>query len=410
MTQIEDNLTPRPRSARELGIMQGNPPPPEKRPSLTNWDLAPFNRWTFQHIEDLFPIARVGARSGGARPLADATADLSGVTFTATEDRRLTLADHLAESYTDAFMVLHRGRVITETYFNDQTPLTRHLAQSVSKSLVGALVGVLHGDGLIDLQAPVSDVLPELAQSGYGDARIWQVLDMRSGVRFTEDYNLPGSDMTRIDMAAGWRPTPDGTPRETIRSVIASLPRIRPHGQSFSYRSIETDLLAWVCEHVTDMPLPRLLSERIWQPVGAEADGFFTVDSAGTALADGGFCATLRDFARFGEAMRRAISDAGDTPIPHDWARATTKPDPDGFDWPYTVLSPKGGYRRQWWVHDRTRGDIMARGVFGQLIYIDAEAELTVVKLSTWPDYLMPGYIADTMAAIAAIRQALADT
>lgn len=389
--------------------MCGHPPPPEKRPTLENWDLPPFNRWSFQNVRSLIPTVDVFRGTGAPLPLERDPQELDGLRFTALDGSRKTLRDCLQETYTDGFLVCHRGRVVTEQYFNDMTPQTLHLSQSVAKSLVGTLVGVLHGEGRLDLAAPLTAYVPELARCGYGDATLDQVLDMQSGVRFVEDYGAPHSDMTRIDVASGWRPAPPGSPPTTIRDVILSLPKLRPHGALFEYRSVESDVLAWVMERATGRTLAELLSDRIWSKLGAERDAYFTVDAAGTALADGGFNATLRDYARFG-AMVLAGGRAGGTQVlPESWIEACRSGDPAKFREPYTTVSPRGSYRRQWWVHDQDRGDIMARGVFGQLIYIDRQADFLAVKLSTWPDYLVPTFTVDTLRAVLAIREALSE-
>lgn len=396
-----------PRSARELGIMQGFPPPPEKRPTLENWDLAPFNRWSFQNVRMLFPTADVDRGPGPAARFDRDPQDLGGLAFSTADGRRTTVSESLSETYTDGFLVCHRGRLVTELYFNDMTARTPHLSQSVAKSVVGALAGVLDGEGRLDLDAPLADIVPELGASGYARATLRQVLDMRSGVRFTEDYGVPGSDMTRVDIASGWRPPRLGEPVPIIRDVILSLPQERPHGGPFSYRSIETDVVAWVLERVSGRPLAELLSDRIWSRIGAECNAFFTVDGAGTALADGGFNASLRDYARFGAMMLAGGRAGGAQIVPGDWIEATRRGDPAAFGAPYTAVSPNGAYSRKWWIHDCARGDIMARGVFGQFLYIDFETDFLAAKLSTWPDYLIDSFTMDTLACVLSIRDAL---
>ncbi len=398
----------KPRSARELGIMRGFPPPPEKRPGPENWDLPPFNRWSFMNIRSLFPTVDVKTDGRRSRPLPEALRDLSAIRFRDHAGDTITLSAFLERSFTDGFLVLHRGRVISEEYFNDMREDTPHLSQSVAKSIVGTLAGILRDHGLVDPTEPLVSYVPELAHCGYHDATLAHALDMTSGVRFTEDYNAPDSDMTRIDIAAGWRPPPDGDSRSTIRDVILTLPKIRDHGERFEYRSIETDVVAWALERAAGRSLAELVSEYIWKPIGAEHDGFFTVDAAATALADGGFNATLRDFARFGLMMQND-GRAGDLQVvPKAWVDDCAAGHVPVELPPYCDICPEGAYANFWWVHNSVAGDFMARGVFGQMIYIDRAARLTIVKLSTWPDYLIPDFTRDALAAFAAIRDHLA--
>ena len=398
----------RPRTAREMGIMQGFPPPPEKRPTLENWDLPPYNRWSFQNIRTLFPTTDV-RRAGRIIPFPLDLQDVSRIPYEGADGKTRSVAHGLNLTYADGFLVCHRGRLKAETYLNDMTPHSQHLSQSVAKSIVGTLAGVLHHEGLLDLNAPLRDLVPELAECGYAEATLNQALDMQTGVRFSEDYGVPNSDMTRIDIASGWRPPRPGEAVPTIRDVILTLPQERPHGESFLYRSIETDVIAWAIERAAGAPLAQLLSDRIWSRIGAERDAFFTVDSAGTVLADGGFNATLRDYARFGLMMlnRGRVGDA--QVVPEAWVESCRVGEPDKFGAPYTNTMPKGAYRRQWWMLDAERGDIMARGVFGQLIYIDFESDFLAVILSTWPDYLIDSFKVEGFRLITAVRDALSE-
>ncbi|MGD8349556.1 MAG: serine hydrolase [Gammaproteobacteria bacterium] len=402
-----DKSVLKPRTALELGIMRGFPPPPEKRPDLSNWDLAPFNRWSFMNIRNLFPTVDVKADSAAIRDLPARPGDLSKIEFEDHQGRRTGLAAFLDASYTDGFLVLHRGEIVTETYFNNMRPDTPHLSQSVAKSVIGALAGILHRQGLIDPEAPLVEYVPELGRCGYRQAKLSHALNMTSGVRFVEDYNQPDSDMTRIDIASGWRPLPTGSAPSTIRDIILTLPQIRPHGKIFEYRSVETDVVAWVLERAADRSLAELTSEFIWKRIGAEHDAFFTVDRAATALADGGFNATLRDYARFGLMMQNDGRVDGSEVVPASWVEACANGDRSLFGPPHTDACPDGAYSNFWWVNNVEIGDFMARGVFGQMIYVNRAAELTIVKLSTWPDYLIENFKRDSLAAFRAILAAL---
>lgn len=406
-SETHKHTMPIPRTARELGIMQGFPPPPEKRPTLENWDLAPFNRWSFQNVRSLIPTVDVRRGDGAPAPLPVAHQAISNLVFRTHAGDVSTVGDWLRRSYTDGLLLMHRGKILAEIYDNGMERHTPHLSQSVSKSIMSALVGVLAADGLFDLDAPLIEIIPELAGSGYADATLAQVLDMRSGVRFDETYGAASSDMTRIDIASGWRPPTGGQPASTIRDVILTLPKERPHGGPFLYRSIESDVLAWAMERAAGQTLADLVSTRIWQPIGAERDAYFTVDAAGTALADGGFNATLRDYARFGLMILNQGRTGDVQVVPNAWIEQSRSGDARAFGPPYTTVSPKGAYRNQWWIHDVTRGDIMARGIFGQMIFIDPQSDFLMVKLSSWPQYLIDAANIDAISAAMMLREAL---
>jgi len=387
--------------------MRGFPPPPEKRPGPSDWDLAPFNRWSFLNMRSLFPTADVKSDCSSIKPLPVAEQDLHSIQFTDQSGNKTTVSEFIDNTYTDGFMVLHRNRVITENYYNEMLSDTPHLSQSVAKSIVGSLVGILCDQGILDIEAPLIDYVPELASCGYKDANLGHALTMTSGVQFVEDYNAPHSDMTRIDIACGWRPAPEGDQQTTIRDVILSLPKIRGHGEIFSYRSVETDVVAWVIERATAKSLSELVSELIWQKIGAEHDAFFTVDKAATAVASGGFNATLRDYARFGLMMQND-GLVGDTRVvSKHWVERCASGNNSLYRKPYTDTCPNGAYSNFWWVDNIIKGDFMARGVFGQMIYINREAELTIIKLSTWPDYQNPDFTRNSLLAFEAIHQQL---
>ena len=397
-----------PKTARELGIMQGFPPPPEMRPTLENWDLPPFNRWSFQNVRSLIPTTDVFRGAAGVpSDLPEAPEPLESVGVVRESGDKQTLDQFLTATYTDGFLVHFKGRIVLERYMNGMDRDTLHLSQSVAKSVVGLLAGVLVGQGRLNVEAELAGIVPEMGASGYAGATVDDALDMRSGVRFSEEYNTPESDMTRIDIASGWRPAPSAGPRSTIRDVLLSLPQERPHGGEFSYRSIETDAVAWAMERAAGAPLAELLSREIWQKIGADRDAYFTVDTAGTALADGGFNATLRDYARIGIMVLEGGRAQGMSVVPDAWIDQMRTGDPSVFGEPYTETTPRGAYRRFWWIRDADRGDIVARGVFGQMIYVDPESTLVVVKLSTWPDYVIPDLTRDTFRAVDAIRDAL---
>ncbi|MFA9419304.1 MAG: serine hydrolase domain-containing protein [Gammaproteobacteria bacterium] len=401
------NQPTKPQTARELGIMRGFPPPPEKRPGPSNWDLPPFNRWSFLNMRSLFPTVDVKSSCGGIKPLSVAKQDLLSIEFTDHKGASTTVSEFIDNTYTDGLIVLHRNRVIAENYYNEMLPDTPHLSQSVSKSIVGCLAGILCDRGILDIEAPLIDYVPELASCGYKDAKLGHALSMTSGVQFVEDYNVPHSDMTRIDIACGWRPAPEGDEQPTIRDVILSLPKIREHGEIFNYRSVETDVVAWAIERATAKSLSELVSELIWQKIGADHDAFFTVDKAATAVASGGFNATLRDYARFGLMMQNDGVVGDIRVVSKHWVDSCASGNHSLYRKPYTDTCPNGAYSNFWWVDNIIKGDFMARGVFGQMIYINREAELTIVKLSTWPDYKKPDFTRNSLLAFEAIRQQL---
>jgi CubicO group peptidase (beta-lactamase class C family) len=387
-------------------VMQGFPPPPPARISHENWDRPPHNRWAFSNVRQVLPTRPVPRGEGAPSTLARDDHDLSALEFTGPDGRKRTLDGFLDETYTDGLIVLRRKAILFERYMGHFGRHSLHLSQSVAKSVVGTVAGILIHQGKLDPEAPMSALVPELARCGYAEATLAQVLDMRSGVRFNEDYTDPDSDVSQIDFAAGWKPARPGK-FTSVYDLALTLPKERAHGGRFQYRSIETDMIGWACERAAGAHLCDLVSALVWQPMGAEQEACFTVDRAGTALADGGFNASLRDYARFGLIYADEGRFNGRQIVPAAWVAACRTGDTAAFGAPYSDVLPGGAYSRQWWVRDPARGVIMARGVFGQMIYVDPERSLVIVKLSTWPDFTNPDRFLLTLAAVDAIADAV---
>jgi CubicO group peptidase (beta-lactamase class C family) len=393
-------------SGTRLPIMEGSPP--DLVPPRMDWDRGPWNRWAFQHVREVLPTAEVWRGKGPVRELPRGDRDLDGLAVTGPEGQAMTLAGLLDETYTDGFLVLKNGAVVYERYFNGMGERTLHLSQSVAKSFTGALAGILVGHGLLDVQAPVTQYLPELNDTAYRGATLQQVLDMTTGVRFSEDYTDSHSDIGKLDVASGWKPIPPDSdssfrwPHHMFELILGLDQLERRHGDLFAYRSIETDVLAFVMERVTGKRLPQLLSEEIWQKAGMEESACMTVDPAGYALADGGLNACLRDYGRFGQMLLEG------SVVPPQWTLATRSGDHAIFKEPYTYSLPEGAYKNQFWIEDAGSRAIMARGVFGQMIHVDFDHNMVVVKLSSWPDFLNVPYSVATLGAVHAIGAALA--
>jgi CubicO group peptidase (beta-lactamase class C family) len=373
-----------------------------------DWDRSPWNRWTFQHVRELVPTVQVWRGEGPVTPLPAAHQDIDDIGFT-LDGKTRTIGSFLHSSYTDGFLVLHRGRVIAERYLNGMTEQTPHLSQSVAKSIVGTVAGILIHQGLIDPAAPLTRYLPELSATAYRSAAVQHVLDMTSGVVFDETYTATDSHMAWLDSACGWKKPRNNHWPHSVRELVLRLTALEcPHGASFRYRSIETDVLAFVLERVSGTSLAELVSRELWQPMGAEEDGYFTVDPEGYALADGGFNATLRDYARFALLHLGHGTIAGRPIVPAAWIEDTIAgARHDLFQGDYRQVLPSGAYHNQFWVEGGCSRAYMARGVFGQFIYIDPEAEFAAVKLSSWPDFVNSTRSREALAAVKALREAL---
>ncbi|RWI48928.1 MAG: class C beta-lactamase-related serine hydrolase [Mesorhizobium sp.] len=367
-----------------------------------DWDRGPWNRWAFQHVREILPTVEVWRGNGHRGRFARKECDLDMLAVETSRGDVATLAGLLDETYTDGFLVLKEGAIAYERYFNGMTERTLHLSQSMAKSVTGTLAGILIGRGLMDPAAKVTAYLPELEQTGWDSASLQQVLDMTTGVKFSEAYTDRYSEIGQVDVASGWKPVPPGSdpafewPRHMWELVLRLKQTTRPHGAAFEYRSIETDVIALAMERVTGKRLAELVSEEIWQKIGAEENASFTVDPAGYALADAGFSATLRDYGRFGQM----ILEQGAGIVPSEWINATRS---GKHSADFHPSLPRGSYRNQFWIMDPDSRTLMCKGVFGQFIIIDFEHSMVAVKLSSYPDFTNDAYSIATYRAVQAI-------
>lgn len=375
----------------KLGWMVGSPPPPDKRVAHADGSLYQFpkTRWSFANFRQLVPSVNIpsGTRKAAALPSA-LRDDIDKLTFTPLgQRRRMSWAQSLEANYTDAIVVLHRGSIVYERYMGVMSPSQPHMAMSVTKSFTGLLGAMLEHEGLLDPDAPVSELIPELANGAYRGATVRDVMDMRTGVRFSEDYSDPTAEVWQYVRAARVFPQPTGyRGPEGFHAFLETLKQEGPHGAGFYYKTVNTDVLGWLIHRASGRNMPELLAERIWGRLGAEHDAYMLVDGLGTPFAGGGLNATARDMARFGEMMRHSGRYNGKQIVPATVVQqiqrgaSQTAFKTAGFHW-------LRGYSfcHQWWVSHNAHGAYLARGVHGQTIYIDPVAEVVIARFGSHP-------------------------
>lgn len=371
--------------------MVGSPPPPERQIRFADGSAYQFPqlRWSFANLAALVPTVRVPRQGDPSVDLPRAERDdLDDLLFTPLRGNHpMSWAESLAANYTDAVLVLHRGRIVQERYFGVMGPTQLHTALSVTKGVLGLLGEVLIAEGALDRQAPVACLVPELAASAFGNATVGQLLDMSTALDYREDYADPRSGIWAHAAAGGVLPRPPGYQGpDGFRAFLQTVGPAGDHGQVFGYRTVNTDALAWVLERLTGLPLASLLSQRLWQPMAAEQDARFSVDRHGVAFAGGGLNTTLRDLARLGELLRLGGQVGGRQILP----AAAVQRLQHSVEPPVRLRRidvPMSGwrYRSMWWATHNAHGAFMARGVHGQALYIDPLAELVIARYASHP-------------------------
>ena len=372
---------------RPTEIMRGSPPAPEAQVTRANWRTFPAIRWGFHHVRELLPTAEI-RRSVRPTPLPEAPSDFAKLAFTAPDGTPTTIAATLHDTFADALLIMHRGTLVHEWYGEGLTPTTPHLICSISKSMAGTLGGILVARGLLDPQAKVTTYLPELEASVYGGCIVRNLLDMTVAVAFEENYEDPAGDVARYRYASGWDVPPPGIPGGDQRGFLKTARASgKPHGKVFHYVSPNTDVLGWVYERACGQPYARILSEFLWQPMGAEDDASITLDNHGAARVAGGVSVTARDLARFGEMIRcRGVAN-GQQVVPGWWIDDIhLNGDPVAWsDGDLADIFPGGRYRSKWYTIDQARNDLAGIGIHGQWLYIDNDTDTVIVKLATQP-------------------------
>tara|TARA_Y100000815_G_scaffold272522_1_gene301616 strand:- start:1895 stop:3067 length:1173 start_codon:yes stop_codon:yes gene_type:complete len=258
-----------------------------------------------------------------------------------------------------ALVVLKDGQIVYENYFKGTQPDDLRISWSVAKSYLSALVGILLDEGAIaSLDDPVTTYAPKLKGTAYDGATLRNVLNMASGVTFDEDYLDPDSDINKMGRALALGGELD--------DFTASLKdTFTTPGSQWQYVSIDTHVIGMVVRGATGRSVTDLLSEKIITPMGLEYAPYYVTDGAGVAFVLGGLNLTTRDYARMGQMFLQNGRYNGQQIVPADWVAASTAP---------SAPTAEGqiGYGYQWWIpQDATEGEFMARGVYGQYIYIN---------------------------------------
>jgi len=372
-----------------------------------NYDRAPHQPWSFLHMREIVPSARIPA-SGNASPLPRDEHDLSERSFT-HGGRLYTIAQMIEETFVDGLLVLRDGKVVFDYFRPGMMPATTHILQSVSKTLTATLTGILIEQGRFDVDTTVPDIIPELGGTCWDGCTIQHLLDMRSGTAFDEsDYEDQDSESYRGFRILGWLPRLPDDPSPT--EYIAQMHNNRPHGGDFEYRSICTDVLGWCMERATGEPFAELYAREVWEPMGgSEAD--FLVGPGNFPLTSGGFCITLQDLAVFGQMWLRDGVANGHQIVPRWWIDRMRTADSEliaafassaeGKDSP-----PQAFYHDQWWVLDAKAGIYSGSGIHGQQLMVHHPSNTVVARLSSWPRPWVEAYADLAEAGVLALCEA----
>lgn len=387
------------------------PIPREKQVTLANWRKAPFNKWSFSHVREIVPSAQIANDPAAVRQLPVAAVDLSDVSVESGGVRR-SFGEFLDYTDTDGLVVLHRGKIVHESYAGETGKATPHILMSVSKSVLGLLMGILEEQQAFSLDTRIEAIIPEVSKAAFAGASLRDLLDMRVGIKFDENYAATDGAIIAYRKAQGWDPIMPGEEPSDLRRFFEVLTETDGrHNGIFHYVSPNTDLLGWVIERTTGRRYADLVTELLWQPMGAEYDAYITVDRLGAPRCAGGMCTTTRDLARVGQLLVEGGRNGDRQIVPQAWIEDIfTKGDRGAWDTgdfiDYFPSMPMH-YRSKWYVLHGAAPIAFGLGVHGQNVFVDRTNAIVIAKFSSQAQALDAERITATMAAVEAIRSRL---
>ncbi|WP_395018491.1 serine hydrolase domain-containing protein [Dongia sp.] len=365
-------------------------------PSAARADDAPFgNRDTMWRSEHYIGALRHMGEIYFARPVkrGDTASELpqgeaiDSLTYR-HDGKDIPIEDYFSRARSTGLIVLKDGKVVYERYLLAADRNSLFTSWSMAKSFTSTLVGFAIGDGLIkSVDDPIDQYVPGLKGSGFEGVPIKAVLQMSSGVDFVEDYDRPESDINTL-----WAATIQYNTKPVTEFLSHARPG-KPPFSTFNYSGLDTSALGWLVSSVTRKPLADYLSEKLWVPLGMQADANWNLDGDGGGANEIAYCclnATLRDYARFGQFLLNGGNWNGRQLLPAGWVAEATHPDrpqvmPGKLHEGWTL-----GYQYQWWVFpdgSDSIGGFTAQGINGQFLYVNPKERLVIIATNAWREF-----------------------
>jgi CubicO group peptidase (beta-lactamase class C family) len=296
------------------------------------------------------------------------------------QSQSINVGDYLKRTDVTALLILKDGKIRYENYWLTGGEKVKWLSMSVGKSFISALIGIALDQNYIkSIEDPITMYVSQLKNSAYDGVRIKDILQMSSGASWNEDYGDPNSDINRsvrIFALGG-----------SLDEFAASLTNENKPGTFNRYNSTDTQVLGMLLREATGISVTQFMQEMLWEPMGAEENAFWLLDSKNMEVAYGGLNATARDYAKLGELYRLKGKLNGKQIVPSEWINASIKPDaPHLMPGENSLSDYPLGYGYQWWIPDSS-GDYMAIGVYNQFIYISPENNTVIVHLAANKKY-----------------------
>jgi CubicO group peptidase (beta-lactamase class C family) len=384
-------------TAKELKLMEGFPPPVDKRVNRSNAvNTYPYIRWSFLNMRSVYPSAKIKNADKAVSLTRTIDKGIANVKVKNPQTKEMVeLSTYLKHSYTDSLVVIKDDSIVYEKYLNSMNANQPHQMMSVTKSFAGLMALIAVEDGKLKESDAITKYVPELRESSaFKDANVKQVLDMTNSMSFVEDYADPDSDITRYTIVLGFiEPQTGKKYASNIYDYLVTLKTdvAHKHGEVFNYQTPKTDVVNWITNRATKKSFQDEMYEKLWSKLGTDGETYILLDKQGTLFAGGGLNATPEDLSRFGMMMInngkfnnkqvispdiiKKISDGGDIDAFSNGPISTG-----------VVGNKDWSYRAQWWVrHTKNKESFSAIGIHGQWIYIDIKHKIAIIKQSSQP-------------------------
>ena len=372
-----------------------------------NWNQHPNQVWSFQNMKDLFSTQTLSKSNNPSSFDTKLNQDIENFEFDTLEGKSTSIKDSFSETHADAFLVIKNEEIIYEKYFNEMSAHSPHLMNSISKSFLGMLAGVLVGKGIVDPEDKISNLIPEFKDSAFVETTLQNALDMAGAVKFGEDYAQPDADFWHETAIFGWRPDLKANLKaNNLKEFAQSLKDTEQNdGEKYHYRTVLTDVAAMALEQAANKSVFELMDEHIWQKLKPENDAHVVLDPNDFPYFGAGMNASARDLGRFGLMLLNDGKYAGEQIVPASWISDTIAGD-SGYKQRFAEsehgpMMPDGHYKNKMWVVDENI--MMCIGIHGQFICINKATNSVIVRFSSQPEPLNLMMFANTLAGIQSV-------
>jgi len=392
----------------DLQVMTNIPAEAGKQVTSQNWVWYPYNRWSFQNLDKVLPSTEMNTNTPLALDYGEVKPILN-IPIERAAGNIATIGEVLASHNTDAFMVLHEGKVVKEKYWNGMEPNSTHWIASMTKSFTGLAAEMLIEQGVIERNQKAEHYVVELKGTAIGSATIQELMDMTAGTAWDESMSALEDETSfarQYGNAAGtW---PMGKPSNGVFGILPKIEMDRPHGEKFEYNSPQTDAIGWVISAATGERLEDVISELFFGKMGSQDRAFMMADTNTYAWATGGINMSARDAAKFGQMMADKGTVNGEQVFSESVYNRITTGDASKFaGTPYDARIPGGAYSSFFWLTNDSDGSFMAKGMFSQYIYVNPTKNVVIVRFASPEISSMPEYDIDMLKVFGSISKHL---